>query len=407
VKYKPIFEKVLEQIRPSASEKKKTLKHVNAFVSLLNSELSRLKIKAKAMLGGSYAKATWLSGDYDVDVFVKFDPKYEGKKSISDLLESALLKFEVERLHGSRDYFQVKNEVNLEIIPVLAIKKSADAKNVTDFSPLHVNWVNKTGKEFKDDIMLAKRFCKAAGCYGAESYIRGFSGHVVDILVTHYKGFLPFLKAALKWKPKVVIDPNNEYKGKALFTLNESKIQGPLVVIDPVQPDRNAAAALTRENLDKFIAHAKKFLEKPSFDLFNPIPFNPVKFKGLLVEVLTIKNKEDVAGVKMVRAFEYCRNALSDFGIKQADWEWDRKSKGLWYFALKKYELPSEYEWRGPPVKIKDHADAFRKQYSDTYEKKGYLCTKLKRKLTSAKEVLSEALKSAYVKERVKSIKLL
>ncbi|MBW3018750.1 nucleotidyltransferase domain-containing protein [Candidatus Woesearchaeota archaeon] len=404
---KAILGKVLEKIKPSKKEAAEVKKHVDAFISLLNSELKRLKIDAKASVGGSYAKSTWLSGDYDVDVFVRFNPKYEGKKSISDLLESALLKFKPVRLHGSRDYFHVKNKVNIEIVPVLDIKKPSDAKNVTDFSPLHVNWVNRNGKQYKDDIMLAKRFCKAAGCYGAESYIRGFSGHVVDILVIYYKGFLPLLRAAVKWKPKVVIDPNNACKGKALFVLNESKIQGPLVVIDPVQPDRNAAAALTNENFDKFISHAKKFLERPSAALFSPVSFDSSKFKGLLVEVLTIKNKEDVAGVKMVRAFEYCRDQLADFGVINSGWEWDKKAKGLWYFSLRKYSLPAEFEWKGPPKDAEPFASKFRKIYRKVYIKNGFLFTKLKRRHTSAKLVLSDALKSAYVKQRIKSSKLL
>lgn len=406
MKFKPIFDRVLERIRPGKEEVKVTSKHVKAFISLLNSELKRLRIDAKAVPGGSYAKNTWLSGDYDVDVFARFNLKYEGKKNISDLLESALLHFNPHRVHGSRDYFRVMNELNFEIVPVLDIKKPKDAKNVTDFSPLHVAWVNRHSKDLKDDIRLAKKFCKAARCYGAESYIRGFSGHVIDLLVINYGGFLKLLRAAVKWKPKLIIDINNVYKGKALFHLNTSKIEGPLVIIDPVQPDRNAAAALSIENFNKFVKAAAAFLKSPSEKFFVEKKFNPDKFKGLLVEVKTLDAKEDVAGAKMVRAFEYVRNALSDFGIKDANWEWDRKSKAYWWFKTKLDTLPATFDRKGPPLVMKDHVAAFKSQYNKTFEKAGHVYAKLKREHRNIKDVLSLALKSPFVKERVISAKL-
>ena len=76
---------------------------------------------------------------------------------------------------------------------MLNIKKGSDALNVTDFSPLHVDWVNKNVKRLRDDIRLAKRFCKVNKLYGAESYIRGFSGYALELLISYYGGFLRFL----------------------------------------------------------------------------------------------------------------------------------------------------------------------------------------------------------------------
>ena len=45
--------------------------------------------------------------------------------------------------------------------------------------------------------------------------------------------------------------------------LNKSKQQGPLIVIDPVQKDRNAAAALNHEKFEIIKKTAKQFLKKP------------------------------------------------------------------------------------------------------------------------------------------------
>lgn len=50
--------------------------------------------------------------------------------------------------------------------------------------------------------------------------------------------------------------------------LNYSKKQSPLVLIDPIQPDRNAAAALSQEKYQKFIQVSKEYLKNPSDDFF-------------------------------------------------------------------------------------------------------------------------------------------
>lgn len=405
--YQSVLKQALKTTTPSDDERKRTLSKVHAFLKNLNVELKKRKLPAKAVLGGSYAKDTWLSGDYDVDIFVKFAKKYKNA-NLSDFLEKVLPSSV--RIHGSRDYFWVRDTVKYEIVPVLDIKKAQDAQNVTDFSPLHVAWVNSKGKKFKNDIRLVKKFCKAAKCYGAESYIRGFSGHVVDILTIHYKGFANLLKAAAKWTPKVVIDHNKIYKGKAIFVLNKSKIEGPLVVIDPVQPERNAAAALTQENFDSFVSAAKSFLKKPAIDFFveKEIDFKALSKKGnlIIINVKTVDEKEDVAGTKFVRAFEFVKRNLADFVVKESGWIWDKKNKGIWWFVLKEKQLSPLIDWMGPPLKIKNAVQKFKNIYKKTFVKKGRVFTKIPRKERTPQQVLDRVLKDDFVKSRVKSARV-
>lgn len=407
MRYQQIFKEVLNKSVPSKDERAKVLSQVNAFLKNLNSELKRVRVNAKAMLGGSYSKDTWLSGDYDVDIFVKFSLQHK-EQNLSDLLEKALKKWHHERIHGSRDYFWVRDGIKYEIVPVLDIQKAEQAENVTDFSPLHVAWVNKKGKKFKNDIRIAKKFCKGTSCYGAESYIRGFSGHVLDILVIYSKGFIPLLKAARDWKPKVVLDYNNIYKGKALMMLNKSKTEGPLILVDPVQPGRNAAAALTQENFDKFVKAAKAFLKKPSNNFFveKEIDFNSLKKKGHLIQikVKTLDDKEDVAGTKFVRAFEHVRSQLQDFRVKDAGWLWDKKEKGIWWFVLGKKQLPAVCDWQGPPIKLADAVKKFKKIYRKTFTKQGRVWAKVKCEERTPEQVLKRVLKSDFVRQRVKTV---
>ena len=178
-----IKQEVLKKIKPTPSEENEVEKKVKKFLDKLNSKL----IEAKAIIGGSFAKETWLRGNHDVDIFVLFDDD----KDCSDILERILTKCfgKVTRVHGSRDYFNItKYDLNFEIVPVFKIDKCKEARNITDVSPLHVKWVrSRLTEELADDIRIAKQFFKAQGIYGAETYIKGFSGYVVEILTIDRK----------------------------------------------------------------------------------------------------------------------------------------------------------------------------------------------------------------------------
>lgn len=397
-----ILNEVLQEIKPAKDAQ--AIKQVKEFLEKLGKGLK--KVNARPVLGGSFAKDSWLKSDHDVDVFVAFDMKH-ADHDISGLLEKALKPWKAVRVHGSRDYFQIKGKPSFEIIPVLAIRKAADARNVTDFSPKHVTWVNKNGKKFKDDIRLLKKFCKAQRIYGAESYIRGFSGHVVDILIIHYGGFMKLLKAARTWKPKTVIDHNKVYKGKALLILNASKTQGPLVIIDPVQNDRNAAAALTEETYFKFIKAAKAFLARPSKNFFEEKEpdFTALKKKGaIIINAKTLPGKEDVSGSKMVRAFVHFRTRLekNDFKVVDAGWIWDKKKSARFWYLTKEKSLPKTMEKNGPPAKMENNVKDFKKKHKKTKIVKGRVVAIVARKFLTPESVVKDALKHDYMKDKVK-----
>lgn len=403
---KQILQEVLEEIRPAA----KKIKEADEFIRRLNSEIKKYRIKATAVPGGSYAKDTWLSGDHDIDIFVKFDMKY-ASEDLSRMLEKILSKFKPERLHGSRDYYWVKEHFRYEIVPVLNIRKAADAQNVTDFSPSHVQWVNTKGKKYKNDIRLAKRFCKAAGCYGAESYIHGFSGHVIDVLVIHHKGFVQLLKAALKWKPKVIIDYNGKIGKKATFILNKSKIQGPMIVIDPVQPDRNAAAALNKQMFELFVEKAKNFLKKPGKEFFEyrGIDYPLLKKQGKVyaIKANVPQGKEDPVGAKLLKAHEFISEKLKGFEVKDKGWQWNKGKNAEFWYVLGKERLPEAFETPGPPMNIKEHTSKFRKKHKKIFVRKGRLYAITKYKYRDVNEYLEkEVLKSDYLKNKVTKCQL-
>ncbi|MFA5142462.1 MAG: CCA tRNA nucleotidyltransferase [Candidatus Woesearchaeota archaeon] len=385
----------------------------------LNAAILKSRISADAIVGGSVAKGTYLP-KFDCDIFVRFDMKYVDK-SISDLLEKILSVFpKVERVHGSRDYFKfVSSGVEYEIIPVLHIDNAESAHNVTDVSPLHVTWVKKHINGMGDDVVLAKLFCKAQGTYGAESYINGFSGYMLEILVIHYGGFIGFLQGISKWKPKHVIDHSKFYANhEDVFSkMNKAKIESPLILIDPVQKDRNAASALSHENFAKMILAAKNYLSSPSVSYFKKVEFSLALIKKkakecsgelVLVELSLETGKRDVVGSKIVKCFEHLRSELekNEFKIIDCGWHWEKKAL-LWYIAYPK-ELPKLRSHQGPMVysSTEDIKRFMDKHKSCRVENYRMICN-VKRKFSTPKTLIKSLVKEEYFTDKVKKARLL
>jgi len=282
---------------------------------------------------------------------------------------------------------------------------------------LHVKWVKdnlKKNPELADEIRLAKAFCKACNVYGAESYLRGFSGHVLDILTIYYNGFIPLLKNAVKWKEKEVIDFNNYYKGSALERLNKSKL-GPLVVIDPIQPERNAAAVLSSENFLLFKKSAKNFLKKPSKKFFEKkeVTIKELKEKSkgknlILLDVKALDGKEDVVGSKLLKAFNYINKnlVLNGFTVYDKGWKWDKKEKAVFWFILKDEILPESFKRVGPPIKNKENVKAFMKKHRKTFIQGRIICANVKREFRKPENLVKSLKKGKYIKERTKKIEI-
>ncbi len=400
---KEVLQKKLAGIKLSGEDEKEIKRYADAFVVKLNSALKR--IGARAMLGGSFSKGTAIKKkSYDVDVFVMFK---KGSKDISELLERVLKKIKVRpaRLPGSRDYFNVDAKSDgvkfrIEIVPVIGIKKASEALNVTDVSPLHVHYVKKKvvkNKKLADEIRLAKAFCFAQDCYGAESHIRGFSGYCLEVLTLHFRGFLGLLRAASKWqgKEKVVIDPVKYYKNgkKILQELNEAKLMSPLILIDPVQKERNVAAALNKEQFEVLAKAAKAFLKRPSMRFFERKEINEKdlisdakkrKLTLLMVNSVSKKKKEDISGAKLLKLHNLLKSALGKEGYVFRDhWLFEGEEANSYFLITKK---PKKVVQKGPPVVMKEHAVAFKRKWKGWKVKSGKLF--VERKLKSPERVL-------------------
>lgn len=411
--------KLAARLRPDEAAMRKK---AEAFLAEINRALASAGLKASAQLGGSFAKGTFLVGDHDVDVFVRFDRSYPNE-ALSDLLASALKGFRPSRVHGSRDYFKIRSKgLNYEIVPVYALEKVADIVNIMDASPFHVAWFKRrcaVQPALADQIRLIKAFLKANGLYGAESWIRGFSGHLVDILAAYYGSFEALLRAAANWTPKIVIDIENAHKGKALEVLNPSKTEGPLIVVDPIQAKRNAAAALSEEKFNAFVALARAWLAHPSEKFFKPKPFSLTALRAsarsqgkalLLLTARPRKDSEDIMGAGLLRSWKHIKEKLEehDFKVLDAGFDWSRKpGPALFWFVLETAELEAERIVRGPPLANKVAVQRFKAAHAQSFEREGRVLAKVRRRFTKAQELVAHLAKeSELLKKKLRSLRV-
>ena len=152
--------------------------------------------------------------------------------------------------------------------------------------------------------------------------------------------------------------------------MNTSKIEGPLILIDPVDKTRNASAAVGKESFYKFIQSSKKFLKKPSLEYFERRVKIP---KGVLVVTTElIEGKHDIVGAKYKKVFEALQQQLEPFHLLDSDWEWVPGTKPTFWYKTEKKNVET-VERKGPPITMKNAVEEFKKAHKKTIIKKGML----------------------------------
>jgi tRNA nucleotidyltransferase (CCA-adding enzyme) len=186
------------------------------------------------------------------------------------------------------------------------------------------------------------------------------------------------------------------YKNKdmLMIEMNESKLLSPLILVDPVQPDRNAAAAIGPEKLNIFIKAAKSFIKNPSIKYFTKEDITREsmqktaekrKMPLIVITAESGKEKEDVAGAKLFKLFNLIMERLEKEGKVNGQWKFNDEKRAAEFFFLFKPE--KKIIIKGPPIKLKENVKEFKKRWPRTFIKAGNLYSQ--RKSKSLKEIIS------------------
>jgi len=321
---------------------------------------------------GSTARDTWISGDRDIDLFVRFPPSIDRAE-----LEQYGLEVGHEVLpDGNEEYAEhpyVKSTVDsfdIDLVPCYDVDDPADIKSAVDRTPFHAQYIDeRLDAELARDVRLTKQFFSGIGVYGSDLKTRGFSGYLTELLVLEYGGFRALIEAVAEWHPPVELDPEEH---------GEETFDDPLTVIDPTDPNRNVAAVLSAENVARLQHYARKLLDDPSTDLFTPIEPDPLDEAALLVHLRNrgttpVAIRFDAPDIVDDQLYPQLRR--SESGIVE---ELDRRGfdicrsrtfaneTAVVFAELAVTKRPAIERHVGPPIHVRSHAEGFFEKYDDT-----------------------------------------
>jgi len=266
--YAKICLDVLSKIKPKSKEKNAINAVYRDISSKINEVLTKKEIKAELELSGSFSRDTWLTKDRDIDIFIilPYDSKYRPEEIISLIKKQIDLPWE--KRHANHPYlYSVKDGVEIEIIPCYQYEPKRKIKSAVDRSPKHKEFVvNNLPTGANEEVRLLKQFMKGIDVYGAEIKIQGFSGYLVELLIIYYQGqFLEVIQNA-----KALLKTSIAFSEIDDEIISKQFHNDAVIVIDPVDYNRNVASAVSFESITKFVAAAELFLTNPKMEFFFP-----------------------------------------------------------------------------------------------------------------------------------------
>lgn len=259
---------IIVKYRPTREEEEREIQKAETLIKKIESYFDVNKIKGKAELVGSLSRGTSLKNS-DMDIFLIFPKEIYSKMEMEkigivtgfSLLDKPVSKY-AEHPYVSGYFCGTK----VDIVPCFEIKPGEKIISSVDRTPLHSKYLkDKMNDEMRIEAVKLKLFLKGQSIYGSELKTGGFSGYVSELLITMFGTFDSFIKYCSSLKGKMLLDNNIE------------KFDSPVVLIDPVDRTRNAAAAVTEHSLLVLKMAAKAYVDQPSPLFFD---YEMIKNKG-------------------------------------------------------------------------------------------------------------------------------
>lgn len=371
------FEDVVARVRERATPDETERERLEAVTDRLRERareaISESPVDADVLLVGSTARDTWLAGDRDVDLFIRFP---------TNIPREQLEEYGLEVGHavipeGHAEYAEhpyVKGEVDgfdVDCVPCYDVESASDIRSAVDRTPFHTRYLDqRLDDTLTGEVRVTKAFLKAIGAYGADLRTRGFSGYLTELLVIEHGSFRAFVEAAADWSLPVRFDPENH---------GSREFDDPLVVVDPTDPERNVAAALSTRNLARLVHYARELLSEPREALFEPHipdPLTPEAVRQsvrdrdthpIAVRFAAPDVVDDLLYPQLDRSISGMRDELERRGFQPL--RTDRFADGecaVLFVECGVARLAAIERHEGPPIDARDHAERFYQMYADT-----------------------------------------
>ena len=271
-----VLQQVAKKIVPGDREREKMARLSLMIRRQAEDILANSQIEATVSLQGSFARDTWISGEADLDIFARFPPAMEREEWVERVLPNIrkrLSQYRVIERYAEHPFLEFHVEdVRVNIVPCYDVKPG-EWKSATDRTPYHTEFMQKhLTPELRLEARLLKKFTKGIGTYGAEIKIGGFSGMLIDTLILYYQSLMETLRHASSWTKGTLLEIG---KSEGVVSPKNRDPNVDLVVIDPVDPNRNLAAAVRPDILWSFVAAGRQFPRNPGLWYFFPPEFKP------------------------------------------------------------------------------------------------------------------------------------
>ncbi|MBN1761782.1 MAG: CCA tRNA nucleotidyltransferase [Methanomicrobia archaeon] len=413
-----ICEAVIERIRPDEDEQRQVKAVTDLIITNVNEKASEMGLDAHAISVGSTARNTWLRGETDIDVFIMFpeDMSEEDLKEQGLALATSISERYEER-YASHPYIhayfydaELRTKYGVDLVPCFLVKDASALKSAVDRTPFHKEYITNRITGLADDVLLLKQFMMRLGIYGSELRRKGFAGYLCELLVLHHASFEKLLIAAAQWHygERIDIEGEGTYKGEG---------NDPLIVIDPVDPNRNVAAAVSEYSFCRFIDAARAFLADPRMEFFLPREAAPLRaddFAKLLNErgtemVMVVFDAPDVVEDILFPQLRKAEASVTNF-IERHGFEVYRSDvcteaeKAFLIFEMLVWSLPNVKKHFGPPVTSRLHAEKFKEKYAASHQmfiENGRYVVEVERKYTDVVSLLKNELRSCSLGKNV------
>ena len=369
-----ILEHVRRRIVPTAEERQRMAEISEQLTQEVEQILREANLPGKVSLQGSYARDTWLRNDTDLDIFVQFPSSMDRSDWVQRVLPSlrkSLARFKPIERYAEHPFLEFHTgNIRVNVVPCYEVTQG-DWKSATDRTPYHTRFMQEHFTEAQRlQARFLKKFAKGIDVYGAEIKTGGFSGMLVDTLTLHYGSFIEALEQASSWRPGTRLELGQAPK---IMSPKESEQGVDLFVVDPVDPQRNLAAAVRQNKLWTLVAAARQFLSSPSSKFFFPPEFSKKKRSQISRRIdqdqheligVTFNHPVLVADVLWGQLMKLERSLVEtiereDFHVNRSTIWSNENNQSAILLEAEPFELSTPKVHRGPPVSKRDDSQAF------------------------------------------------
>ena len=342
---KKVITQAKKLVVPTKALEKSKMQIANLAYRLVEEQIKEFSEIVGLEFGGSFAKGTWLSDSADVDIFIRFKETVSSEKfeEISKKIGfESMKKYHPYVRYSEHPYVEAKIKgTKINVVPCYDVKLGK-WKSSADRSPFHTRHMKKalTSKK-RDEVRLLKTFLQSTGIYGAEVAKQGFSGYVSEVLIINFGNFENVIKSISQIKENQVIGKTSK------------KFDTPIVIMDPIDTNRNLAAAISEENIGKFIMACRVFQTNPSLKFFKKIKSKVSKSnqENILVIKFDFKMRSpDIIWGQTKRATNALETQLNvgGFNVLKSIGFTDEKKESYLMFLLESPVIPKKYAKVGP-----------------------------------------------------------